>query len=924
MRLAKYNLMLMCLLLWVAGLRAQQYTITLVSSSDRLPVSGVNCLMQDDEGYMWYGANQAGLCRDDSYQIMTFGFSSAPEIMHNSDVLCMVDGGDQRIWFGTREGLYVLDKKTYRITAANPETNTMRISDIAKAQDGSIWALSSAYIIHLSQQGEILRIHDSMQDGSPRTANTVYVDNGGNVWVAQWKGELLRKGSGEKDFRVVKEFSGLDAFCMVQDTLSGCYYVGTWGKGIYKIAPDCKTIAPTGIDTGNVLSMLIDTKRNVLWTTTYNQGVHCYRIQEDGLQEVSSRLDWMLHMPMVVGRVINDRFHNQWIPGHSVKTFAICHSNNRIDSRKLVGDENVFGMPVITDVIDAGTHAWLLRENGGVLYYDLERDKVEKLTFCSDTALIMSAPDGCAFIVNKDRRLWWVAKKDGGFDSKNVGRLSFNANTVLYTEADSMMYIGGKDGSLAVSKNWDNPVKIADSLGWVYKICESVDMRSIYILTYTKGLLCMDKTTGSIDTLVHNDYKFSDIAVSRSGSLWLTSYVGKVYRLEADHLKEYPDFATANGESILSVVFDELGHMWLLSKVFVREIDVETGAYRTIYANDNQLGMHTFEGISVSEGGVTIAGVGGIARVRSSSNLNEPSTKVRVAVSEYAYGGKRFITTYNQREITIPADSSDFVTLSLTNFDYLKAANNEFKFKIEGLNRGWVNLKRGENELQIQYLAKGTYKVLVMGTDGFGNWSAPMEVMTIRRLPAWWESWWAYTVYVILALLSAYYAWFLNRRINERRLRFDNLLSLYNELKKKVEQADEATAEEGSETESLDDQPVDQKEEKNLLTMFESRMLEKAIAAIEKNVDNESYSVDDFASDMCMSRMTLYRKIYAVTGQTPSDLIRSYRLDKAAKLLQTSDASITEISEKVGFSSARYFSTCFKKKYGVMPREFRG
>lgn len=920
MKYLKHYLPYICLFAFSILANAQQFSITQVPSYDRLPVAGVNCLLQDEEGYMWYGTNQAGLCRDDGYQIMTFGYNAAPEILSNPDVLCMGDAGNQRIWFGTREGLYILDKHSYKISVANEELAHRRMSDLACAKDGTVWAVSSSHIYHMAPDGTMLATYESMQGDSPRTTNDIYVDSHNTVWVTQWKGELLRMKSGEKVFKPVNDMSGLNAFCIVEDTLQNCYYVGTWGSGIYILKENGESVEPSPIKEGFIASLLLDNRRGILWATTYNQGVQCYGFFENGLEEMETLYDDQLHMPMIIGKMIEDRFENPWVPGYSVNTFAICHSNNRMDSRKITVNDGTFDMPVVIDVVDAGKNAWLLRESGGVSCYDFAKDYSEKLTFCSDTAVIAPAPNGHVFVVNKDRRIYDISKSGSDFESQYMGRLGFNANVLLYSEADKLLYIGGKNGSLAVGNGKDDPRVICDSLGWIFKICESVDMSSLYLLTYTKGILRLDKNMQDVEVLVPNDYRFSDIAVSASGAVWASSNIGKLYSIEKGRAVECPQFSTPNGEAIQKLVFDELDHLWLMSKNFVRETDVTTGAVRTIYANDNQLGMHAFENISASEGGVTICGVGGIARVKSSSDINKPGKYVRIAVSEYSYGNKRFVVNYGQNEIVIPADSSDYVSISLTSFDYLKAENSEFKFKIEGVNKEWVKLKRGDNEIHMQKVAKGTYKVWVMTTDAFGYWCDPVELLTIRRLPAWWESWWAYVIYTILVLLLIYGIWRFNREMHERRLRFEYLLGVYHELEKKVEEYETDTMQDEDEDVSTDEMDDNKSEE---VSFFNDQLLQKAISTIEKNIANEDYSVDEFASDMCMSRMTLYRKIYAASGQTPSDLLRSYRLDKAAKMLRSTTLSVVEISEKVGFSSPRYFSVCFKKKYGVLPKDFR-
>jgi len=71
-----------------------------------------------------------------------------------------------------------------------------------------------------------------------------------------------------------------------------------------------------------------------------------------------------------------------------------------------------------------------------------------------------------------------------------------------------------------------------------------------------------------------------------------------------------------------------------------------------------------------------------------------------------------------------------------------------------------------------------------------------------------------------------------------------------------------------------------------------------------------------------MSRMTFYRKIQSMTGQKPSEFIRSIRLRRAAVMLKEGALTVTEISYATGFSSVSYFSRCFRTMFGVSPTQF--
>ena len=102
----------------------------------------------------------------------------------------------------------------------------------------------------------------------------------------------------------------------------------------------------------------------------------------------------------------------------------------------------------------------------------------------------------------------------------------------------------------------------------------------------------------------------------------------------------------------------------------------------------------------------------------------------------------------------------------------------------------------------------------------------------------------------------------------------------------------------------------------------EDLLLKKAIAQVEKNLSNDQYTVEELSSDLCMSRMTFYRKIQSLTGQKPTEFIRTIRLRRAAELLREGQLTVTEVSCATGFSSVSYFSRCFRTMYNVSPTQF--
>lgn len=98
--------------------------------------------------------------------------------------------------------------------------------------------------------------------------------------------------------------------------------------------------------------------------------------------------------------------------------------------------------------------------------------------------------------------------------------------------------------------------------------------------------------------------------------------------------------------------------------------------------------------------------------------------------------------------------------------------------------------------------------------------------------------------------------------------------------------------------------------------------LKEVIACIEKNIDNSEYTIDSLSTDIVMSRMSLYRKMKSLTGQTPADFIRMVRLKTAAKLLKEEKCTVSEACYRTGFASPQNFAKHFKEMFGVLPSQY--
>ena len=106
------------------------------------------------------------------------------------------------------------------------------------------------------------------------------------------------------------------------------------------------------------------------------------------------------------------------------------------------------------------------------------------------------------------------------------------------------------------------------------------------------------------------------------------------------------------------------------------------------------------------------------------------------------------------------------------------------------------------------------------------------------------------------------------------------------------------------------------------VTSVDEKFIARAMEIIEKNIGNSEFEVRQFQEEMFMSRMQLFRKIKALTNQTPGEFIRTIRLKRAASLIKQNFGNIAQITFEVGFNNPSYFAKCFKDLFGELPSDY--
>jgi AraC-like DNA-binding protein len=103
---------------------------------------------------------------------------------------------------------------------------------------------------------------------------------------------------------------------------------------------------------------------------------------------------------------------------------------------------------------------------------------------------------------------------------------------------------------------------------------------------------------------------------------------------------------------------------------------------------------------------------------------------------------------------------------------------------------------------------------------------------------------------------------------------------------------------------------------------MDEQFLQKTLDLFEERYADPDFGTAEMQESLAMSKAQLHRKFKAITSQTPGELLRNFRLKRAAQILEKDGDSVTQVAYAVGFNNLSYFAKCFKELFGVSPSAF--
>ena len=767
----KRALTLCVLFLSLCFIRGQNFTAMEIPTGKQMPTAFLHRFLYDSDGYMWYATNDAGLCRDNGYQIDVFGSDDAmPERLGNNHVLCFDEDGEKRIWAGTDKGMYILSKRQgYAITLVDiPGFHKTRIDAIQCASDGTVWMATKSSVFHLDSSGKVLKVYFSKWKNEHHPVSNIYEDSRERIWITQWQGGLLRYDAKQDSLLECEWTLQANPNNLTEDSVNHCFWVTTWGQGVVRYEPlDLGTRAvvttfPEIWNEGNAwtnvsqtLELHYDAEDSLLWITAMTD-LMTFKVKDGQLMPFSTE-SFLPHTQRTVDDVKSDRTGNIWVASFSPHSFIISRDPNPIRhfrleslSRKEEGYKTD-----IDDILYDGRDFWFWINRKGLVWHDPVNDAHFRLGQGGSEYIYLEP-----FFANNtsEQGIWvcsgsrvlrlWHGSSDIQWET--VCDLE-STGTALADEGKDGLWIGDLDKIYRYSKKTRQVQVMAERLGYVSKLLPD-GRGGVFALSDSLGLAHIDKE-GNLESVAHES-RFVSMAMSDK-MLWLVSRYGTVscYDIEKKTMQEDEYVSQGFGKNLMDLAVDAKGHIWLMSNQYVKEYNPVNHAFRLFHCSDQNIDMDYFHSIYGYGEDIYVGGTRGYCILHPSANLDPgggvPSTTF---VTTLRIDGQMEFLHNGCRNWDIEAGRQN-VDVYVSTFDHVHAQKITFAYRMKGENADWTYLPQGANLIHLANLTKGPHVLEVMATNRYGYWCEPVEVITINRLPAWYETWWAFLLYILATAL---------------------------------------------------------------------------------------------------------------------------------------------------------------------------
>ena len=677
---------LIILLLFLTGAAfTQNMTMTPLPTQQQLPVASVHCLLQDTEGYLWYGT-EGGLCRDNGYQIDVFRPFETRRRQEACHINCLTEDGKGNIVVGSYDGLFYVDKADYairRIFLGGIEPADSVIAALHTDSKGGIWVGLIGHILLLDGNYQIQKDYPCTDGGKASSVSCLFEDSQGTLFALLWNRGILRMKKDGRRFEPLYWPLKSIPVQMMEDVQNHCYWVLTRGDGIVKMriaegSDVCEvelqhaTISTSGRRNG--LSMLRDSRNDLIWTTTTDD-LYSYRIDSNGQLQPLDLSGFLSASRKILDNLLEDTSGRIYVAGWMPHTFIISSEQTGIMRHTIDPIQQHTGFPLLADrAVADGDNIWIWQGRIGLTLYNKDTGRLLFSPWAADRTIqryggISYSHHESGIWASHGSQVFRLWVENGKIEREDIATLP-DGETVccLSDDQHQSLWIASDHRLFRLSVISHQIKEIAQLPSHTIQM-QADKLSNVYLALGASGLY-MVSSKGTVSRLSKGiDESFIALSAQTDGTIWASTYEGNVYHYipSKQQLKEEEEMCSADGSAIKSIVVDGMGHVWTMTDQQVREMVPQSHAFRLIRNTDPFVDAGYFYALEmIDQNVVGIDGAGAFIEVPSSSELNMQGN-IQLHLASVVVGGQKRFPGKNKALMTLAPDEQT-IELRLTTF----------------------------------------------------------------------------------------------------------------------------------------------------------------------------------------------------------------------------------------------------------------
>ncbi|MFY0598690.1 MAG: helix-turn-helix domain-containing protein [Cyclobacteriaceae bacterium] len=918
---------------------------------DNLSYPTVNCIYQDETGFLWFGTPN-GLNRYDGYEYKVYQSDKNSQNGLSSNYINSINQDSKgNLWIATKYGLNVLMKNTNEFKTYLPEEGNINsianpnVEIIYRDSKDQMWVGTWGGLSRYEHATDnfINYVHNPEEEGSisGNVVTSILEDGQNRLWVGTAFSGLNLHNQSSEDFRRFKKelrkescISG-NSISTIYEDKKGQIWVGVEGGGLNRFIEESQTFKwymkkkkETSIASSTVYSIVED-KHGSLMIGGMNGGISVYNATNDNFTRFDTYGNYN-----AFGNKASVFCHYKLKSGEVL--IATSNGGVKIQDNYPMGielyqhiDGNETSLPVNNVSCLEEDHLgnfWIGTIGGGLSYFNATTKKFDQYSAFDDKTI------NALYLDNKSDL--WIATLENGLSKYAIEEKQFqyyrhdpdDESTILsdfvnhIIEDPKGLWIGTDKGLCLLNQDNQSFSRFKESksgtekrpIGRVNQLLIDYTYKLWVISEYGLHYYAPEKNTlfnhgydiGSQD--LQNNW-ISYIHEDSHQHLWLSTIDGNLKLLDVNRKIVELDFVNPKQKitEVTNVMEDNNGFYWITCRQGLLKCEVDHKTYTAIILNSfNQYDelqdepFNTNAGLfSTKTGEILIGGFNGL-NVFNPNDIKINPVPPPIVLTQVKVNNMEIDTRSEMKEITLLNKESSSIDIHFSALNYVKPLKNQYAYKLEGYDDKW-QFTGSKRVASYGGLPTGSYELKIKGSNNDGVWNSQGINLNIIVIPLFWQ-----TAMFKLGLLATSLMLIVICLIVFKRYKSKWAVFAYitNSLVRNHQNTDHHMV---LSNEAHDDD-----------------FIKRAIAFVESNIDNEELSIEEMCVALASSRAQIFRKIKNLSGKTVSNFIRDIRLEKAKLYLDSNPKNISDVVYATGFKSHAHFSRAFKEKFGKSPSAY--